>query len=49
MTEEQEHLVEALHGANEGICCALEHGTITPTQIFFLLDTLIKQLATTLH
>ncbi|MGZ5026078.1 MAG: hypothetical protein ACXWAT_02005 [Methylobacter sp.] len=49
MTEEQEQLIHALNGAAQGISAAVEQETITPTQIYCLLNTLIQQLAQTLH
>jgi len=49
MTEEQEQLIHALNGAAPGISAAVEQHTITPTQIYCLLNTLIKDLVETLH
>ena len=49
MTEEQEQLIEALNGAAQGISAAVDQQTITTTQIYCLLNTLIKDLAATLH
>ncbi len=49
MTEEQEQLIHALNGAAQGISAAVEQQTITPMQIMCLLNTLIKDLAATLH
>jgi len=48
MTEE-EQLIEALNGAAQGISAAVDQQTITATQIYCLLNTLIKDLAATLH
>lgn len=49
MTEEQEQIIHALQGANQGISAAVEQGTITPIQIYCLLNALINQLTETLH
>jgi hypothetical protein len=49
MTEEQEHIIHALEGAAHGISAAVEQQTITPIQIYCLLNILIKQLAETFH
>jgi hypothetical protein len=49
MTEEQEQLIHALKGAADGISASVEQQTITPIQIYCLLNLLIKQLAETLH
>ena len=49
MTEEQEQLIEALNGAAQGISAAVDQETITAVQVYCLLNTLIQQLATTLH
>jgi len=49
MTEQQEQLIHALEGAAQGISAAVEQQTITPTQIYCLLNVLIQQLAATLH
>jgi len=48
MTEE-EQLIEALNGAAQGISAAVDQQTITATQIYCLFNTLIKDLAATLH
>jgi len=49
MTGEQEQLIEALNDAAQGISTAVDQQTITATQIYCLLNTLIKDLAATLH
>lgn len=49
MTEEQEQLIHALNGAAQGISAAVEQQTITPIQIYCLLNTIITQLTETLH
>lgn len=49
MTEQQQQLIEALNGAAQGISAAVDQGTITATQIYCLLNTLIQDLAETLH
>jgi hypothetical protein len=49
MTEEQEQIIHALEGAAQGISAAVEQQTITPIQIYCLLNVLIKQLAESFH
>lgn len=49
MTEKQEQLIHALNGAAQGISAAVDQGTITPIQIYCLLNTLIQDLEETLH
>jgi len=44
ITEEQERIINALIGATEGICCAVEQDTITATQIDCLFKVLIGKL-----
>ncbi len=48
MTEQQEQLIHALNGAIQGVSAAVEQETITPTQIYCLLNTLVQDLAATL-
>jgi len=43
-TQEQERIIQALKGAVEGVCCAMEQGTITATQIDCLFQLIIGQL-----
>ena len=48
MTEQQEQLIHALQGAAQGISSAVEQETITPIEIYCLLNILIQDLASTL-
>lgn len=47
MTAEQARLINALLGATEGVCCAVERESISSEQIDCLFNSLIDRLKAT--